>query len=194
MFALNSRKSGAHRKSAASILALIAIVAIGYAVWETPKAATAWTLLAETVIEPSQSASRQKLAGPNWTPSGSYASRSQCAAALMEMVKRDEQEGSRAIVDESQGTIAITVRVKDEAALAQEYFEAKLKRIFSPGTGEATVNDQELLKQQAREEAKEFIKRNGLTKRVRNYECRPTQVLQPGSWLRRKLKQAGLVS
>jgi hypothetical protein len=33
----------------------------------------------------------------------------------------------------------------------------------------------------------------GVTKRVRHYECRAVQIRQPDSWLRRKLRQAGLV-
>jgi hypothetical protein len=180
-------------KLAASIVGVIIVAFIAQAVWEKPQTAIAWTLLAQTVVEPSKDIARQKLAGPNWTASGRYDSRSQCTDALKALVKRDEQEGSRAIFDERQGTIAITVHLRDEAALAKEYFEAKLNRRFNEPDGKASVDDEELLKQ-ASEEAREFIRKNGLTNRVRNYECRQMQVLMPESWLRRKLKQTGLIS
>jgi hypothetical protein len=176
-----------------SICALIIVAFVAQAVWEKPQTAIVWTLLAQTMVEPSKDVARQKLTGPNWIASGKYDSRLQCTDALKAMVKRDEQEGSRAIFDERQGTIAITVHLRDEAALAKEYFQAKRNRRSSEPDSKASVDDEELLKQ-ASEEAREFIRKNGLTKRVRNYECRQMQVLMPESWLRQKLRQAGLIS
>lgn len=175
-----------------SILALTAVTVVGYAAWEKPQTAIAWTLLAETVVERSQDP-RPKAAGPIWTAAGTYSSRSQCADALKEMVKKDEQDGSKAIFDERHASIAITVQLRDETALAQEYFDAKLKHPPRQSGGIAPADNDELLKQ-ATEEAKEFIKKNGLTKRVKSYECRLTRVLEPESWLRRKLREVKILS
>ena len=178
------------RRWATSMIA-IAITAIGfftYVVWDSPKTMTAWTLLGNTVVEPVHSGFQLSLTGRRWTPLSRYGSRSECAEALKQSVKRDEQEGSKAIWDERNGTVGITVYLKNEAALAQEYFQAKLKQGIPQGV------DLQVLKQQAAAEAKEFIRQNGITRRVRNYECRDTHLRTPETWLRRTLKQIGLVS
>jgi hypothetical protein len=189
----NQWKRAVSAKWLVSILALITAAVVGYAAWEKPKTAIAWTLLAETVVERSHDMPRAKPAGPIWTAAGSYGSRSQCADALKDMVKKDEQEGSKAIFDERQASIAITVQLRDETALAQEYFDAKLKRAPRQSGDIAPADNDELLKQ-ATEEAKEFIRKNGLTKRVKSYECRMTRVLEPESWLRRKLREVKILS
>jgi hypothetical protein len=44
------------------------------------------------------------------------------------------------------------------------------------------------------EQHREFVRKNGLSQRVKNYQCRELQMVQPESWLRRKLRQVGLVS
>jgi DnaJ domain len=188
----NSWKRAVSPKWLASILALVVVALITHAIWEKPRAAVAWTLLAATMVEPTQDIARAK-GEPIWTAFASYGSRSQCGDALKEMVKRDEQQGSKAVFDERYGSIAITVQVRDESALVKEYFDAKLKRAFTEPGVKGSLDDQELLKQ-ATEDAKEFIRKNGLTKRVRSYECRLTQVFEPESWLRRKLRELRIIS
>jgi curved DNA-binding protein CbpA len=185
-------KRAVSAKWIALLLPVVMLALIAHAVWEKPQAAVAWTLLAATTVEPIEGTARPK-AGPTWTALGSYGSRSQCGDALKDIVKRDEQQGSKAVFDERYGSIAITVQVRDEHALAQEYFRAKSKQAFNEPGGKESVDDQQLLKQ-ATEDAKEFIKKNGLTKRVRSYECRLTQVLEPESWLRRKLRELRILS
>ncbi|MGH7834828.1 MAG: hypothetical protein ACREQK_14385, partial [Candidatus Binatia bacterium] len=81
----------------------------------------------------------------------------------------------------------ITVQITDQEALAQKYLDAKLR---AAGGNESP--DHEALQQQARDEAREFVRKNGIGKRVRNYECRYIQLPRPDSWLRRKLRQTGL--
>jgi hypothetical protein len=188
----NSWKRAVSPKWLGPIFAVIILALIVDFLWEKPQSAIAWTLLAATVVEPTQDSLRPK-SGTTWTAFGSYESRSQCGDALKAMVKRDEEQGSKAVFDERYGSIAITVQVRDEAALAQEYFNAMLKRAFSVPGGKESVDNQELLKE-ATEDAKEFIKQHGLTKRVRSYECRLTQVVEPESWLRRKLRDLRMIS
>ena len=91
------------------------------------------------------------------------------------------------MLDERTGTIAMTIYAKSEAALAEEYLQAKLKQMSS------TPADRQLLEQQAKDEAREFVLKNGIAQRVKHYQCREFQLLKPESWLRTKLKQLGLV-
>jgi curved DNA-binding protein CbpA len=175
------------------ILGVAIFALVAHALWDAPQVGTAWTLLERTVVEPSKSVPGQRPAAPNWTVLGSYGFVSECADALRTMVKRDEQEGSKAVFDERKGTMGITVHVKDEPALALEYFNAKLQRTLGAAE-KPPAEDQQLLREQAVQEAKEFIRKNGITRRVRNYECRHMQVVKPESWLRRKLRGVGIIS
>ena len=52
-----------------------------------------------------------------------------------------------------------------------------------------------LIKMDSAQKTKELLAGGGgVTKRVRHYECRALQIRQPDSWLRRKLREIGLVS
>ncbi|HXV83442.1 MAG TPA: hypothetical protein VEG60_26590, partial [Candidatus Binatia bacterium] len=84
--------------------------------------------------------------------------------------------------------IAMTIYGKTEAALAEELLREKLKQ------GNLSGVDPQLLEQEAREEAQEFVKKSGLVQRVNQYQCRETQIVKVESWLRRKLRQLGLIS
>lgn len=180
-------------KWAGGIFGVAIFALVAYALWDAPRVETAWTLLERTVLEPSKGAPGQRPAAPNWTVLGSYGFVSECADVLRTMVKRDEQEGSKAVFDEGKGTMGITVHVKDEPALALEYFNAKLQRALGAAE-KPPAEDQQLLREQAVQEAKEFIRKNGITRRVRNYECRHMQVVKPESWLRQKLRRLGIIS
>jgi hypothetical protein len=180
-----------YAKLAGSIVAVIIVAFLVNAVWDEPKPTTVWVLFEKTAFEPPRSAVGPKSKGPAWRPSGRYSSRSECADGLRKLVQRDQQEGSQAILDERDGTMAITVHITDQEALTQQYFEAKMRQA-SPGAGGSESLDHDALQQQARDEAREFVRKNGISKRVRNYECRYIQLPRPDSWLRRKLRQAGL--
>jgi curved DNA-binding protein CbpA len=180
-------------KWAGGVLGMIVFALVAHAFWDDPQVGTAWTLLERTVVEPSQSAPGQRPATPNWIVLGSYGFASECADALRTMIRKDEQEGSKAVFDEGKGMMGITVQVKDEPALALEYFNAKLQRTAG-ATEKPPAEDQQLLREQAVQEAKEFIRKNGMTKRVKNYECRHMQVVGPESWLRRQLRRVGIIS
>jgi hypothetical protein len=181
------RSYSAYAKMAASILALIIIAFLVNAFWDEPRPITVWVLFEKTAFEPPRSAAGSKTKGPKWRPSGRYSSRSECADGVRRLVQRDQEEGSQAILDESDGTMAITVHITDQEALAQKYLDAKLR-----GAGGNDSSDDETLKQEARDEAREFVRKNGISKRVRNYECRYIQLPRPDSWMRRKLRQLGL--
>jgi hypothetical protein len=156
-----------------------------WAVWKEPEIIIAWTLLEQTVVEPPQINSELKSSEQNWSALGYHSSKVQCAESLKQRVAVDEQGGSKVFLDERTGTIAMTIYGKTETALAEEFFRGKLKQ------GNAAGVDPQVLEKQAREEAQEFIRRNGFTQRVKHYQCRETQVVKPESWLRGKLRQLG---
>jgi len=183
-------KAALSRRTGFLLIAVIGAALVVNAMREQPQAVLAWTLLSETLVEPSAGPSKPKAEGRRWNAEGRYRSKVECSAALKERIKRDEREGGRAIFDEQLGTIGITVHVRDEEALAREYFEAGLKGGTNSSPGGAPVDERELLRQ-ATEQARDFIRRNGLTKRVINYECRPIEVIESDSWLDRKLRELG---
>jgi hypothetical protein len=162
---------------------LIFVALILSAVLEEPQASTAWGLLENTVNEPSQDIPRER----QWTSLGHYNTTAECAESLKKRVAMDAQGGGKVFLDERSGTIAMTIYTKSEAALAEEYLQAKLKQMPLPA-------DRQLLEQQAKEEAREFVRRNGIDQRVTHYQCRELQLLKPESWLRKKLRQLGLLT
>jgi hypothetical protein len=166
------------------VVILIFVALILSAVLEEPQTSTAWALLENTVNEPSQDIPHER----QWTSLGHYNTTSECAESLKQQVALDAQGGGKVFLDERSGTIAMTIYAKSEAALAKEYLHAKLKQ-----TPPAAA-DQQLLEQQAKEEAREFIRKNGIAQRVKHYQCRELQLLKPASWLRSKLKQLGLAT
>jgi hypothetical protein len=125
---------------------------------------------------------------PNWTVLAYYPSRSQCSADLGHRIKSDEQRGAKAFFDQRDDTMAITVHVKNEAALTEEYFQAKLRE------SSAQTVDAQLLREQARHAAREFVRRHGIIQQVRKVQCREVAQPQPEFWLWRIMKQAGLSS
>jgi curved DNA-binding protein CbpA len=175
-------------KSTAGILGIMIFALVLKSVWKEPEAVITWTLLENTVVESPQSNSGERPGESAWSRLGYYASKSQCAESLKGRVAIDEREGSKVFLDERNGTIAMTIFVRNVDTLTEEYFQAKLKRTI-PG-----AVDHQLLEQKAKEEAQEFVKRNGIIQRVNNYQCREIPVAGPDSWLRSKLKQLGVIS
>jgi curved DNA-binding protein CbpA len=140
--------------SAAAVMCLLLFLAVR----SVPSTAINWLLLERLEFSPPKAAAPPAVDGVNWTRLGEFASVSECAAALKEQVRRDEREGSRAVYDEKNGTMAITVHLK-KAALPEE----------------AAAD-------------KESSQPPGVTRRVRNLECRAIQVKKMESWLGRTLR------
>jgi plasmid stabilization system protein ParE len=171
-------------KVIAGAIILIFFAIILSAVREHPETATAWGLLENTVNQPSADTPSER----QWTSLGHYTTASECAESLKKRVALDAQAGGTVFLDEGSGTIGMTIYAKSEAVLAEEYLKAKLKQ--TPLTAE----DRQLLEQQAKEEAHEFIRKNGIAQRVKHYQCRELQLLKPESWLRSKLRRLGLIA
>jgi curved DNA-binding protein CbpA len=175
---LSSRKAMAII-AGAIILPIFALILS--AVLDEPQTVRAWGLLENTVTELGHD-SRER----QWISLGHYSTTSECAESLRKQTALDAQRGGKVFLDERTGTIAMTIYAKSEGALAEEYLRAKLQQ--------RPTADRQLLEQEAKEEAREFVRRNGIAQRVKHYQCREVQLLKPQSWLRTKLKQLGLIS
>jgi curved DNA-binding protein CbpA len=165
-----------------AILLLLIAVSLS-AVLEETQTGTAWALLESTVNEPAQDTPQKY----KWTALEQHKNAFECAESLKKRVGSDEQQGGKVFLDERGGTMAMAIYAKSESALTQEYLEAKLK-------GVPPDADRRLLEQQAREEAREFISKNGAAQRIKHYRCREFEWVKPDSWLRSQLKRLGLVA
>jgi curved DNA-binding protein CbpA len=166
----------------AGAITLLVFALILSAVLEEPQTASAWGLLENTVTEPGHDSARER----QWISLGHYNTTSECAESLRKQAALDAQRGGKVFLDERNSTIAMTIYAKSESALAEEYLRAKL--------AQRPTADRQLLEQEAKEEAREFVRRNGIAQRVKHYQCREVQLLKPQSWLRTKLKQLGLIN
>ena len=175
-------------KVTAAILSIMVLILILRAVWEQPEMTIEWTLLQSTVVDLPRDDPGVKPGERNWSLLGYHSSKAQCAESLKQRVAVDGQSGSKVFLDERTGTIAMTIYGKTEAALTEEFLRAKLKQ------GNPAGLDPKVLENQAREEARELLRKDGLTQRVKHYQCRETEVVKPDSWLRSKLRQIGLIS
>jgi DnaJ domain len=175
-------------KMTASILGIMILILIMQALGKEPEITTAWALWENTVVDPPGNDPGVKPSERNWLPLGYHHTKAQCAESLKQRVAADEKGGSKVFLDERTGTIALTIYAKTEAALTEEFLREKLRR------GDPSDGPPESLEQQARAEAQEFIRKNGLVQQVKQYQCRETQLIGSESWLRSKLRQLGLVS
>ena len=175
-------------KAIGGILGIIVLILVFQAVGKEPEIITAWTLLESEVVEPSRNAFESKAGERNWQALGHHDSKAQCAESLKQRVALDERRGSKVFLDDRSGLIAMTIYGKTEAALAEELLRERLKQENLSGA------DPQFLEQQARDEARAFVKKNGPMQQVKQYQCRETQLVKTESWLRSKLRQLGLIS
>jgi DnaJ domain len=151
-----------------------------YAARSEPRLAIAWTLMEKVELSSTKNISPPDGAEQGWLRLGQYASVSECAGILRQRVREDEQEGSRAIYDEQNGTMAITVYLKKAEAEPSAAAEGDLK------------DGQQNFERRAMEESTELVSKNAI-KRVRSLECRKTQQLKVESWLQATLRKMGLL-
>jgi hypothetical protein len=101
---------------AGALAGLTLIVAAAYSLTRPPQITPAWILLQRTEVEPA--ASGPSGAPKGWEQVGSFGVRAACVENLKSRVRLDQQEGSQAVFDEVNGTVAITVLLtKSDAPL-----------------------------------------------------------------------------
>jgi DnaJ-domain-containing protein 1 len=152
-----------------SLAAAMVILGLVYAGRSEPRLALAWTLWEKLEVSPPQRVSSTRETSQGWVRLGQHASVAECAAVLRTIVRDDERAGSRAVFDEKNGTMAITVHVKNEAAPKGEQHQ-----FSAPDSAEKLAT-------------------TGITKRVRNLECRATQRMEMESWFHKTLRGLGWV-
>jgi len=155
----------AEKQVAYALAAAMVVLMAMYANRSVPRLIVTYTLVEKVELSPPKVASPSDEASQGWVTIGQYATVSECAGILKEKIRKDEQEGSRAVLGEPNGTMAITVLITMETAKARENSAANDSALQPQGT-EST----------------------GMTKRVRNLECRATQRSVRESWLRRALR------
>lgn len=143
-----------------------------------PRLVAAWGLWEKTEVLPLRGRPSNAESG-QWVRLREYGSVEECAAMVRKLVRDDEKAGAKAVLDETNGIMAIVVNVmKDESRQA-------------PTTQRDPRNDgQQLLTP----EPSAAVPAVEPTKRVRNLECRATQRLETESWLRRNLRTIGVLS
>ena len=158
------------KRIAYMLVAAVLVLVFTYATRSEPRLIVAFSLFEKLEISSAKGTSQS---ADGWNPVGQYASISQCAAKLKERVRADEQDGSRAVFGDPNGTVAITVLVKKETADSSAGRSAQ-------SANESTAQLEEKPAGERSESANA-----SMTKRVRNLECRPTQRLISESWFDR---------
>jgi curved DNA-binding protein CbpA len=166
------------KRIAYALVAAVLVLVLTYATRSEPRLIVAFSLFEKLEVSSAKGTSQSE---DGWKPVGQYASISECAAKLRERVQTDEQDGGRAVFGNPNGTMAIVVLVKREAA---ERSEDALVGRSAQSTADETASQPEEKPAEERAEAAN----TKMTKRVRNLECRPTQRLVSESWLDRLLK------
>lgn len=164
------------KRAGYALAAATGVMLFIYAGRSVPKLVTAWILVEKVEFSPAKSVSPPSDAGEGWVRSGEYASVSECTGIVKEKVRKDKQEGSEAVFDERNATLAVTVYVNKETAPDRE-------------TGKSNWNPEGSNRLQAGAES--FS--TSITKRVRYLECRETRRLEMESWFQRTLRGLGLL-
>jgi hypothetical protein len=137
---------------------------------------TAWILVEKLDLSPAGSVSPPEDAGEGWVRLGEYVSISECAGIVKKNVRKDKQEGSEAVFDERNPTMAVTVYIKKETAPDRD-------------DGKSNWNPEGSSGLPARAESFSA----NTTKRVRYLECRETRRLEMEPWFQRPLRGLGLL-
>lgn len=184
---LKQRLYFSRKQAPYALAAVMVILILIYAGQSVPRLITAWTLLEKLEVSEPASKSPSEAGGQDWVPVGQYTSVSECAGILKERVRKDEQEGGQAVFGNRNGTVAITMLIKQEtAAPARENSSSIAKQ------GQSTANESGLRSEQQIAEEMPGSAKSRLSKRVRSLECRATQWLETESRLRSTLRRMGL--
>jgi DnaJ domain len=186
-------RSFSRKRAGYALIAVTAVILLIYAVRSVPRLTTAWTLVEKVEISSAASAVSSPMSTPpasaqergkGWSAVAQFTSVSECAEALKRSVRDDERAGGKAVFDERNGMMAITVQVKKDPARPENSASpnAESERAAAgdaaPGEGSS----------QERARASEST-----VSRVRNLECRATQRMETEPWFQQTLRGWGLL-
>jgi hypothetical protein len=174
-----------------SFAAATMIMVLIYAGRTEPRLTRAWSLWEKLEVLPATTAPSIGENSQGWVRLGEHASVAECAAMLKKIVRDDERTGSKAVFDEKNGTMAITVYVKSEGTQTRDNSKPETNREDSPTIEGAPKGGEPQLSAQ---KSAEPVPAAGMTKRVRNLECRVTQRWETESWFRGAMRKIGLLA
>jgi curved DNA-binding protein CbpA len=175
---ISKRRLGYGLATAATVMLLF------YAAKPQARWTIGWTLV-ESVETSAITNSPPSVRSPQtWSPVAQFASASECAGALKRQVREDEREGSKAVFDERNGMMAITVQVKKNAQPASPSNSNSVPESAIAADGSAPTQGQEL----------GSMPSSGAVRRIRNIECRAARRLESRSWVQDILRTVGLSS
>lgn len=174
-----------------SVAAATVILILVYAGRSEPRLAIAWTLWEKVEVSALKGALPPEEVRHGWTRLSEHSSAAECSALLLKIVKEDERAGSKAVIDEKSGNMAITVYVEKESGPAARDSTGEAKRETS-GENNAVAEPGNEPAPDARDVPAD--RTDLIRKRVRNLECRASQRLESDSLLQRALRKVGLIS
>ena len=182
-------RSFSRKRAGYALIAVTAIIMFIYATRSVPRLTTAWTLVekveissaASTVSSPmSMPPTSAQERGKNWSAVAQFTSVSGCAEALKKKVREDEREGGKAVFDERNAMMAITVQVKKAENTSNPNAESERAAAADAAPGEGSSKE--------RTTASEST-----VSRVRNLECRATQRMETQPWFQQTLRGWGFL-
>jgi hypothetical protein len=116
---------------------------------------------------------------------GEFKSAPECAGALKAQVRADENQGAKAVFDERNGMMAITVRLTKQASRGSDPVTPPLDvpSAASADAGSAAPAEKSIA-----------TSSDGSIRRVRNLECRSARRMEKLSRAQRALREIGLSS
>jgi curved DNA-binding protein CbpA len=172
---LKERLYFSKKRAAYTLAAVMVVLIVIYANRSVPRLIVTYTLVEKVEVSPPNGASSSNDASQGWVTVGQFATVSECAGILKEKVRKDEQEGSRAAFGLANGTMAITVLIRMETAKARE----------NSSPDRSARNEGALQPEQRPTEEGPESPKNGISKRVRNLECRAMQRVVHESWFQK---------
>jgi curved DNA-binding protein CbpA len=167
-----------------ALAAAAAVALLIFATRPQPRWTTGWTLVENVEVSSISNAPPSARSPQSWSPVAQFASASECAGALKKQVREDEREGSKAVFDERNGMMAITVQVKKSTQSAGPSNTNSGSEKATAGDGSAIAQGQELGSTPA----------SDAVRRIRNIECRLARRLETRSWVQDTLRKLGLSS
>ncbi len=182
-------RSFSRKRAGYALIAVTAVMLFIYAARSVPTLTTAWTLVekvetssaASTVSSPmSMPPASAQERGKGWSAVAQFASVAECAEALKKKVREDEREGGKAVFDERNGMMAITVQVKKAENPSNPNAESERAAAADAAPGEGS----------SKESATASV---STVSRVRNLECRATQRMETEPWFQQTLRGWGFL-
>lgn len=188
---LSWRRHMTRKRAGYALGAVLAATALAYANRSEPKWVVEWMLVEKLELSSVKGGRSVEGGTQRWVPRGTHGSVSDCAAMLKEIVQADKREGSKAVIDERTGTMAITVHVNSETAPEGSGSPSGAAPDSLPRAGELPNSEQPRLEKPPADPMAKGLPEGKVVKRVRNLECRESRRVESETVLQRVLRSVG---